>query len=87
MQDSVPVLLFAQRASAYRTARVTSKRCWCLSAPSPVDLAAIKPSVGEVLEIVKISLAVVAGVGGRGGFQARSWRQPYQPVPHHAGRC
>ncbi|NRQ32438.1 pentapeptide repeat-containing protein [Nonomuraea sp. NN258] len=35
-----------------------------LSALGPVDLAAIKPSTGEVLEIVKISLAVVAGIGG-----------------------
>ncbi|NRQ33101.1 pentapeptide repeat-containing protein [Nonomuraea sp. NN258] len=35
-----------------------------LSALGPVDLAAIKPGTGEVLEIVKISLAVVAGIGG-----------------------
>jgi hypothetical protein len=35
-----------------------------LSALGPLDLGAARPTVDQVLEVVKLSLAVVAGVGG-----------------------
>ncbi|MGW4641622.1 hypothetical protein ACWEN6_24080 [Sphaerisporangium sp. NPDC004334] len=35
-----------------------------LSALGPLDLSAARPTVDQVLEVVKLSLAVVAGIGG-----------------------